>query len=252
MIWVMLRGRPPKNFLRSPCAVIFGAIGYEQAVYGSFPFWSRGYAMLTASEGCTPAWHDAMKRACGRFGERPARVDPFRSVFAIPVDRSAWMVVQVDSLGCDDQGRPGALAFHALFVSPWTYRRAGACPLAFAPAFRSDWTAADEKSPLPRGRVKPVGLGKEPPGEVDERLAPIVDALSRKRRVVVQSERPVDTLMISAWRRLSGGTKRRTRAASWAFGNANEFDFVALPRLGGLTLDGSELVLTAESARPTI
>ena len=170
----------------------------------------------------------------------------------MPVDRSAWMVVQVDSLGCDDQGRPGALAFHALFVSPWSYRRAGACPLAFAPAFRNDWTAADEKSPLPRGRVKPVGLGKEPPGEVDARVAPIIEALSRKRRVVVQSERPIDTLMMSAWRQLSGGPKRRPRAASWAFGNANEFDFVAVPRLGGLTLDGSELVLAAESAPRTI
>jgi hypothetical protein len=222
---------------------MFGSIGYEQAVYGSFPFWSRGYAVLAASEGCPPTWRDAMKRACARFGERPAGVGAFQSVFALSVDRSAWMVVQVDSLGCDDQGRPGALAFHALFVSPWSYRRAGACPLAFAPAFRSGWTADDQDAPLPRGRLKPMPIGGEPEGPADDRVGPIVDALSRNRRAVVQSTTPADALLRSVWRRLPGRARRRTRAASWAFGNANNFDFLALPRLGGLTLDGSELVL---------
>lgn len=222
---------------------MFGPIEYEQAVYGSFPFWSRGYAVLAASRGCLPAWRDAMKRACTRFGERPAGVGPFRSIFALPVDRSAWMVVRVDSLGCDDQGRPGALAFHALFVSPWSYRRAGACPLAFETAFRSDWTAADQDAPLPPGRLKPVPLGREPEGPVDPRVDPIAEALSRNRRVVVQSTEPAGALMRSAWRRLPGRVRRRIRAASWAFGNANDFDFIALPRLGSLVLNGSELVL---------
>ena len=222
---------------------MFGPIGYEQAVYGSFPFWSRGYAMLAASEGCPPAWRDAMKRACTRFGERPAGVGPFRSVFALPVDRSAWMVVQVDSLGCDDQGRPGALAFHALFVSPWSYRRVGACPLAFEPAFRTDWTAADQHAPLPPGRLKPAPLGRDPDGPADDRADSIAAALSRNRRVVVQTTEPADALMRAVWRRLPGRARRRLGAASWAFGNANGFDFIALPRLGSLVLDGSELVL---------
>jgi hypothetical protein len=221
---------------------MFGSIGYEQAVYGSFPFWSRGYALLAASEGCPPAWRDAMKRACARFGERPPGVESFRSVFALPIDRSAWMVVRVDSLGRDDQGRPGALAFHALFVSPWSYRRAGACPLAFAPAFRSDWSAADQDAVLPPGRLKPLPLGREPEGPADERVAPIVEALSRGRRVVVQAAEPADSLMRSVWRRLPGRARRRTKGASWAFGNANGFDFVALPRLGALSLDGKELI----------
>ena len=104
---------------------MFGAIGYEQAVYGSFPFWSRGYAVLVASADCPPAWIDAMKRACARFGESPPGVAGFRSVFALPIDRSSWMIVQAASLGRDDQGRPGALAFHALFVSHWSYRQIG-------------------------------------------------------------------------------------------------------------------------------
>ena len=223
---------------------MFGSIGYEQAVYGSFPFWARGYAMLSASEGCPPAWRDAMKRACARFGDRPAGVGPFRSLFALPVDRAAWMVVQVDSLGCDDQGRPGALAFHALFVSPWSYRRAGACPLAFAPAFRTDWGPADQDAPLPRGWVKPVSLGRSAADPPDPRVAPIVEALSRNRRVVVSTPEPADELVRSVWGELPGRVRRRTRVATWAFSNANAFDLVALPRLGGLALDGSELVFS--------
>lgn len=222
---------------------MFGAIPYEQAVYGSFPFWSRGYAMLAASEACPPGWRDAMKRACTRFGERPAGVGPFRSVFSLPVDQASWMVVQVDSVGLDDQGRPGALAFHALFVTNWSYRRAGASPLAFAPAFRTGWTAADRDVPLPSGRLRPAPAGRESDDPVDPRVGPIVEALSQSRRAVVQSTKPADALLRSVWRRLPGRTRRRIKAASWAFGNANDFDFIALPRLGVLTLDGSELVL---------
>ncbi|AMV40322.1 hypothetical protein [Planctomyces sp. SH-PL62] len=224
---------------------MFGGIRYEQAVYGSFPFWSRGYAILAASGGCLPSWRDAMKRACGRFGEPPAGVDRFRSVFALPADRSTWMVVQVDSLGCDDQGRPGALAFHALFVSSWSYRLAGASPLAFRPAFRNDWTADDQDASLPKGRFRPKSGGREE-AAIDPRVGPIVAALSRNRRVVVQTREPADELLGSIWRRLPGRTRRGASVASWAFGNANGFDFVALPRLGSLTLDGTELVLASE------
>jgi len=227
---------------------MFGGIGYEQAVYGSFPFWSRGYALLAASEGCRPEWREAMKRACARFGERPAGVGGFRSVFALPADRSAWMVVRVDSLGLDDRGRPGALAFHAVFVSNWSYRRAGGSPLAFRPAFRDDWSAADQDATLPPGRFRPERSRGREATAPDPRADSIAAALSRKRRVVVQSEGPADELLRATWRRLPGRARRATKAATWAFGNANGFDFVALPRLGGLKLDGTELVLTGGGA----
>ena len=31
-------------------------VRFEQAVYGSFPFWDRGYALLAHSPGCRPEW----------------------------------------------------------------------------------------------------------------------------------------------------------------------------------------------------
>jgi len=226
---------------------MFRAIRCEQAVYGSFPFWSRGYAMLAASAGCPPDWREAMRNACQRFGERPAGVDRFRSRFVLPLGRSARMIVQVDSLARDDQGRPGALVFHALFVSSWSYRRAGASPWAFAPAFRTDWTAADQDAVLPQGSLKPERPAPEPEGPLDPRVEPIVEALNRRRRVVVQSPSPADELFQAVWRRLPGSTRRRTSVATWAFGNANQFDLVAMPRLGGLRPDGGELVLPMEA-----
>ncbi len=226
---------------------MFRTIRYEQAVYGSFPFWSRGYAMLAASAGCPPEWRDAMRGACQRFGERPAGVDRFQGRFTLPLGRSAWMIVQVDSTGRDDHGRPGALVFHALFVSSWSHRRAGGAPWAFAPAFRTDWTAADQDAVLPPGSFKLARLETATAEPFDPRVEPIVEALSRRRRVVVQSLSPADELFQAVWRRLPGSTRRRTSVATWAFGNANPFDLLAAPRLAGLRLDGRELVLPLDT-----
>ena len=111
-------------------------VRFEQAVYGSFPFWHRGYAVLARSAGCRTSWLDALQRAGQRFGERPTGVVEAASLFALPLRRGPWMIVGVFPLGCDDQGRPGALAFHGLFVSRWTYWRAGLDPFVFAPALR--------------------------------------------------------------------------------------------------------------------
>lgn len=225
---------------------MFRSIRYEQAVYGSFPFWSRGYATLAASKGCPPDWLEAMRTACQRFGERPSGVDRFQSRFVLPIDRSTRMIVQVDSTTQDDHGRPGALVFHALFVSSWSYRRAGASPWAFAPAFRTDWTADDQDADLPQGSLKPARLGPEPEDPPDPRVAPIVEALTARRSVVVQSSQPADALFQAVWRRLPGRARRRTSVATWVFGNANPFTLLAVPRLGALRLNGDELVLPTE------
>lgn len=229
---------------------MFGSIRYEQAVYGSFPFWNRGYAVLTRSEACLPEWLDAMRHACQGLGERPSGVDSFRSHFAAPLGRARWMIVQADSLGVDDQGRPGATAFHAVFVSSWDYRRVGGDPLAFVPAFRADWTAIDKERPLPRGVLKVVRSREAPATAVDPRVEPIVAALGRGRRAIVEAPAPADALVRSVWRRLSGATRRRTSVATWAFGDANRFDFLASPRIAGLSLNGSELVLPQDTPWP--
>ena len=46
-------------------------VRFEQAVYGSFPFWERGYDVLAQSPGCRPDWLAQLCSACRRYGERP-------------------------------------------------------------------------------------------------------------------------------------------------------------------------------------
>src|SRR5580693_2685912 len=111
-------------------------IRLEQAVYGSFPFWDRGYAVLAHSAGCRSQWLAELKAACQRCGEPPAGLAPADSLFTMRLKGGPWMIVGVHPQGSDDQGRPGALAFHALFVSAWAYRWAGADPFAFVDCLR--------------------------------------------------------------------------------------------------------------------
>ena len=47
-------------------------VRFEQAVYGSFPFWHRGYAVLAHSAGCRPEWLAELRTVCQRCGEPPA------------------------------------------------------------------------------------------------------------------------------------------------------------------------------------
>ena len=56
-----------------------------------------------------------------------------------------------------------------------------------------------------------------------------------------------------AWRGASGAPCRVTSGAArsvatWAFDNANHFDLVALPKLAGVALDASDLILALEHA----
>ncbi len=81
-------------------------VRYEQAVYGSFPFWNRGYGVLARSAGCRPDWVAALKAACQRYGERPAGIADADALFAMRIDRGPWMIVGVFPQGCDDAGRP--------------------------------------------------------------------------------------------------------------------------------------------------
>ena len=46
-------------------------IRFEQAVYGSFPFWNRGYGVLAHSTGCRPEWLAELRDVCQRYGEPP-------------------------------------------------------------------------------------------------------------------------------------------------------------------------------------
>ena len=220
---------------------------FEQAVYGSFPFWNRGYGVLAHSAGCRPEWLATLKAACQRYGERPAGIADADALFAMRADRGPWMIVGVSPQGCDDAGRPGALAFHALFIGPWTYWRAGADPFAFAGNLRGDWSPADLDSTLPPGRalVRPAGGNgpDDPPTPIDDdRLAAVVAAIAGGRRVAVQSAGPIDAMARAVWRALPFRVRRKASVATWAFDNANRFDLVALPKLAGVGTKPTNLV----------
>ena len=227
-------------------------IRFEQAVYGSFCFWNRGYSVLCRSQGCRPEWLAEMPAVCQRYGEPPAGVTQADSVFALQLKCGPWMIVGVHPQGLDDQDRPGATAFHALFVGSWAYRWAGADPFVFTGAMRREWSAADQDCRMPTGictlGVMTTTAGSNPAADDDPRLPLIVSALTEGRRVVVHSLEPIDGLARSVWPRLSHSVRRRTSVATWAFDNANNFDLLALPKLAGVTLNASDLVIAVEHA----
>jgi hypothetical protein len=225
-------------------------VRFEQAVYGSFPFWDRGYGVLAHSAGCRIAWLSELRTICQHYGEPPAAAPEADGLFALPLKSGPWTIVGVHHLGNDDHDRPGALAFHALFVTRWAYRWAGADPFTFAEAIRRQWSAADQDRILPAGcltarRRFPANASAT---AGDQRPAAIVTALTQGRRVVVRSIEPIDTLARNVWNALPYHVRRRTSLATWAFDNANGFDLVALPKLARGPLDSSDLVLGVESA----
>jgi hypothetical protein len=211
------------------------SIRYEQAVYGSFPFWDRGYAILARSPGCRDEWLADLKAACQRYGERPPGAAEAGGLMALRLPSGPWAIVRPSPQGTDDRGRPGALAFHALFVSGPDYRKAGAFPFAFAKFLRTDWTA---NASLDSGQFT-LGPDEVGPAPADDRASRIAKALRRGRRVAIEADGPIDDLARSVWLALSPRRRARLSLASWTFGNGNRPDLAALPRLAGVALDSS-------------
>jgi hypothetical protein len=154
--------------------------------------------------------------------------------------------------GEDDQGRPGALAFHALFVGRWTYLRVGADPFAFAGALRRQWIAQDRDAALPAARYT---IGQVPgtnaaPDEVGgmgkEWRESIIANLVHGHRVIVRSPEPIDNLARSVWQALPLSVRLRASVATWAFDNANCFDLVAVPKLAGVVHGDWDAILVLE------
>ena len=211
-------------------------VRFEQAVYGSFAFWDRGYALLAQSPGCRPEWLAEFLAACQRHGEPRGGSPEARSLFSLRLKSGPWIVVGVSPQGHDDRGRPGALAFHALFLSPRDYRKAGHVPFGLSGALRGDWTA--ETRTLPSG-AWPVEVPGTPETPHDPRALPIAAIAGRGGRVALEEAGPIDALAREVWLALPDRARRRASVATWAFGNGNRFDLVALPRLAGVELDSS-------------
>lgn len=208
-------------------------VRYEQAVYGSFPFWDRGYAVLARSPGCRDEWVEELQRVCQGFGERPRGVAEPAGLFALRLKSGPWMIVGVGAPGLDDRGRPDALAFHALFLGPRAAREVLWDPFALADVLRRDWS--------PETRCLSIGVwsGACSTTKPDDRAAPIASALTRGRRVALEADQPIDDLARAVWRLLTPRVRRRASVATWAFGNSNRFDLVALPKLAGVEFDAT-------------
>lgn len=222
-------------------------VSIEQAVYGSFAFWNRGYALLAQSEGCKPEWLAAFREACARYGERPHTAMVQDALFALRMKSGGWMVVGVGDSGADDRGRPGALCFHALFVNDRAYRRAGGAPFPFEPYLRRQWgpetqALRSETLTLDRfGSESEIGRDDKDtaPAEESARAVAIAGALRCRRRVALESAEPIDALARAVWCRLPPHARRRCSIATWAFGNQNRFDFLGVPRLAESMVDRS-------------
>jgi hypothetical protein len=223
-------------------------IRFEQAVYGTFPFWNRGYSVLALSTGCRRDWLAEMRTVCQRYGEPSPGVTGADSFFALRLRCGPWMIAGAYPRGNDDHDRPGALAFHALFVSPWAYRRVGANPFVFDGVLRREWFPADQDRTLPAGFWTPHEPRIRVSSDLDDdpRLARILLALTQGRRVLVQSVKPIDGLARSIWCGLPIRVRRRATLATWAFDNANHFDLVALPKLSAVMPKETDVVFAPE------
>ncbi len=208
--------------------------------------------VLSQSAGCRPEWLAELRTVCQRYGEPPAAAAIADSLFALRLECGPWMIVGVHPQGCDDQGRPGALAFHALFVGAWGYRWASADPFAFAGLLRGDWSSKDRNRTLPAAQWacdQPARISESLDAPVDDpRSAPIVKALTLGRRVVVQSNEPIDDLVRGVWQAVPRSVRRRLSVATWAFDNLNDFDLVALPKLAGTSVDAAALILALDQS----
>ena len=82
----------------------------------------------------------------------------------------------------------------------------------------------------------------------DPRLPQIVEALSQGRRVVVQIKRADRWTGEKSLARVARFHRCRATVATWAFDTANPFDLVGLPKLAGIALNPSDLILALEHA----
>ncbi len=246
------------------------SIVFEQAVYGSFAFNDQGYAMLASSPGCRAEWLADFRAACRNLGEPPAGCQEAPGMFSLRLPSGPRAVVGVFFQGRDDQGRPGALAFHGLFLSPRDFRKIGCDPFVLAGCLygvwspdthlvAGEWHNTSSGFRVPRVLLNPCAIavaehtGSGNPWHPDRRelaVEPIVSALRKGRRVALESSSPIDELARSAWTALPIRVRARASLATWAFGNANRFDLLGTPRRSALLLDSTYLDTTQRGASP--
>lgn len=209
-------------------------VRFEQAVYGSFPFWDKGYGVLATSPGVRPEWLAEFQAVCQRYGEPPRGVSGEGAMFAQTLTCGPWLIVGVCPQGHDDRGRPGALAFHGLFVSAQEYRKVQFDPFRLSGALGREWDGT--MSALPHGGFQLPA--NEAQANVHSDLSRrVLATLTAGRSVALEAFEPIEAVAREVWAQLPESVRRRASVATLAFSNANRFDLVAFPRLASVTLD---------------
>lgn len=222
-------------------------VRYEQAVYGSFPFWDKGYALLAHSPGCRSEWLAEFQQACRNYGEPPPGMTVSGAMFALRLPSGPWVVVGVSSERADDHGRPTPLVFHGLFVEHQILRASRLGPFAMLPALRSDW--GPDVNALPAGDCPLTGAQITSGPDPLHRVPQIARALNRRRRIALEAAEPITETARAVWSHLDRHVRGRCSIATMAFSTANRFDLAAYPKLSGLDLGPS--YLTAEALDET-
>jgi hypothetical protein len=205
----------------------------EHALYGGQD--AGGYRFLAQSSGFREEWLPEAERFCTGFGERPAGVACPRAIFAHPFSKDSVAVVQVADQGADDQGRPGALAFHLVIVPHRLYLALGGDPFYLADQLPPPWSARGHlpalpcPAPAPQRRVEDILQVLNV--EYSSTLLGGVQALLDGGRLVFERTALDDKLLRGIWLLLPTASRGDFWPASFAFSNALGFHALAQPRI---------------------
>ena len=218
-------------------------IRIEQALYGAHD--AGGYRFLGRSPGFREEWLPEAQRLCSAFGERPTGVACPSAVFAHPLDKTHVAVVQVADQGADDAGRPGALAFRLLILATSDYIGFGGDPFVLADRLPPAWDLRGELPVLTVPAESPPRRTIAQVQEVFKRYQPMqptllgaVQTLVDGGHVVFERSEPDTDLLRSLWTLLPINVRAETWPASFAFGNALQFDVLVTPKAQGVDFSG--------------
>lgn len=195
----------------------------EQAVYGTFPFWNKGYAVLAQSGGVRQEWLSEFVHLCQSLGQPPSESTPVVTslVFVKRLESGPWVLCKGTWQGCDDRGRPGAWAFHALFLSGSDYRRTGSQPFLFESHFQTEFSSnlvLDTLSLKISGNSRHSGI--------PNRL--LLKSLRRHRQIRLLKEKPADDDVSQFWDLLPKGISSSRSFTTRAFRWDSDFDFAVV------------------------
>jgi hypothetical protein len=196
---------------------------FQQAIYGTFPFWDKGYAVLARSEGCHDDWITDFTHLCQSLGQPPSEAKPEvdHLILAKKLPSGPWVLAMGSAQGCDDRGRPGAWAFHGIFLSGREYRRAGASPFRFKECFIRDFHAGMQ---LKAGVIDLSGIEAQ---ACDDRMIDptLIQHLVKGYKLRLLTDNLLELKSLeSIWNQGPSKLRGNRSITTWAFRPEVEFD----------------------------